>query len=176
VTGRHTFVDESERGGSVVVVAVVVPADLDGARRALLGLLLPGQSALHFKNERDGRRKQLLTAIGGCPVEALVYVSEAKSQVEARRDCLAAVVDDVAGEGTARLVLELPDGDLIADRRTLYDAVRKQSGTGALLRYDHLRAPAEPLLWVPDAVAWAWSHGGQWRDRVASLIAGVRQV
>lgn len=54
------------------------------------------------------------------------------------------------------MVLELSDGDLAADRRTLFEAVRRQCVSGQSLRYDHLRAPAEPLLWVPDAVAWAW--------------------
>lgn len=176
MTGRHAFVDESKRGGYVVVAAVVVPGELDDARRVLRGLLLPGQSALHFKNERDGRRRQLLTGICGLPVEALVYVSDAKGQATARRACLEAVVADLAGERAERLVLELSDGDLAADRRTLFEAVRKHSGTSAPLRYDHLRAPAEPLLWVPDAVAWAWSHGGPWRARISSLVTTVRQV
>lgn len=176
MTGRHAFVDESKRGGYIVVAAIVVPGDLDSARRALRGLLLPGQSALHFKNERDGRRRQLLSGMCGLPVEALVYVSGAKGQVEARRACLEAVVSDVVGECAERLVLELSEGDVAADRRTLFEAVRKHGGPEAPLRYDHLRAPAEPLLWVPDAVAWAWSHGGPWRDRVSPLVAGVRWV
>ena len=122
----------------------------------------------------------MLTAICELPVEALVYVSDAKSQVQARRACLEAVVADLVGEGAARLVLELSDGDLAADRRTLFASVRKYGedlpGTGASLRYDHLRATAEPLLWVPDAVAWAWSHGGAWGERVSSLVAGVQRV
>lgn len=158
------------------MAAVVVPGDLDSVRRELRGLLLPGQSALHFKNERDGRRRQLLGAICGLPVEAFVYVSAAKSQVEARRACLEALVADLAGEGAQWLVLELSDGDLAADRRTLFDAVRKHFEAGDGLRYAHLRASAEPLLWVPDAVAWAWSHGGGWRERVSSLVAGARDV
>lgn len=158
------------------MAAVVVPGDLDSVRRELRGLLLPGQSALHFKNERDGRRRQLLGAICGLPVEAFVYVSAVKSQVEARRACLEALVADLAGEGAQRLVLELSDGDLAADRRTLFDAVRKHFEAGDGLRYAHLRASAEPLLWVPDAVAWAWSHGGGWRERVSLLVAGARDV
>jgi hypothetical protein len=180
MSGRHAFVDESKRGGYVVVAAVVVPGDLDATRRALRGLLLPEQSALHFKNERDDRRRQLLTGICDLPVEALVYVSDAKGQVEARRACLRAVVADLVGEGAAWLVLELSDGDLAADRRTLFAAVREHQGDGSgpdgPLRYDHLRAAADPLLWVPDAVAWAWAHGGVWRERVSSLVAGVTQV
>ena len=168
--------DESKRGSYVVVAAVVVPGDLEDARRVLRGLLLPGQSALHFKNERDGRRRQLLTGICSLPVEAAVYVSDAKGQATARRACLEAVVADLAEEKAERPVLELSDGDLAADRRTLFDAGRKHAGTSPALRYDHLRAPAEPLLWVPDAVAWAWSHGSPWRARISSLVTNVRRV
>jgi hypothetical protein len=29
----------------------------------------------------------------------------------------------------------------------------------------------EPLLWVPDVVAWCYGNGGDWRRRVAPLVA-----
>ena len=35
------------------------------------------------------------------------------------------------------------------------------------LRWDLLVAKADPLLWVPDAVAWSWMRGGEWRRAVA---------
>jgi len=44
------------------------------------------------------------------------------------------------------------------------------------LRYDHLRASAEQLLAVPDAVAWCWACGGEWRRRGDPVVRLVRQV
>jgi hypothetical protein len=90
--GRHAFVDESKRGDYVVVAAVVVPAELVSIRRELRAMLLPGQSALHFKAEQDGRRRQLLAGISALPVEAYVYVSQSKNQVAGRKSCLQALV------------------------------------------------------------------------------------
>jgi hypothetical protein len=39
--------------------------------------------------------------------------------------------------------------------------------------YEHLRPFEEPLLWIPDAIAWAWGAGGDWRRRI-SIDAAVR--
>lgn len=175
MSGRHVFVDESKRGDYVVVAAVVDPAELTAIRRELRGLLLPGQSALHFKAERDGRRRQLLAAISGLPVEASVYVCPTKDHVVGRRSCLQALARDLVSEGAERLVLELSEGDLAADRRTLFEACRDGSGDIGL-RYDHLTAHAEPMLWVADAVAWAWTHDGRWRRQVDQLVSRVRHL
>ena len=173
--GRHAFVDESKRGDYVVVAAVVVPAELVSIRRELRAMLLPGQSALHFKAEQDGRRRQLLAGISALPVEAYVYISQTKNQVSGRKSCLQALVVDLVAEDAERLVLELSEGDLAADRRTLFEALRGQS-RGPGLRYNHLKAPAEPMLWVADAVAWAWTHDGRWRAQVDRLVARVTQL
>lgn len=32
------------------------------------------------------------------------------------------------------------------------------------------------LLAVPDAIAWCWAKGGQWRDRVQLLVTEVRLI
>jgi hypothetical protein len=34
------------------------------------------------------------------------------------------------------------------------------------LRYEHRRAAAEQLLTLPDAIAWCWAKGGDWRRRI----------
>lgn len=42
----------------------------------------------------------------------------------------------------------------------------------------HSPAPVEPLLWIADAVAWAWGRGGRWRVQATelSLLAAVKEV
>jgi hypothetical protein len=52
------------------------------------------------------------------------------------------------------------------DRRWLREATRR-FGCHKTLRWDVLVAKADPLLWVPDAVAWSWMRGGEWRRAVA---------
>jgi hypothetical protein len=170
--GVHVFVDESKRGAYVVVAAAVATTDLDATRRSLRGLLLPGQSALHFKDEQDGRRRSLLGSFTGLQVEGRVYVRHGGNQVAARQACLEALVEDLPS-GAERLVLELADGDLAADKRVLYAAQRKHAGTWT---YHHMRATQEPVLWAADGLAWAWSRGGSWRSSVTGLITKTVKV
>jgi len=44
------------------------------------------------------------------------------------------------------------------------------------LRYEHRRASSEVLLALPDAVAWCWAKGGDWRRRIAPAVTEVRTV
>jgi hypothetical protein len=109
------------------------------------------------------------------PVDATIFVSPLKDQVTARRLCLTAMIGVLAQQQAERVVLERADGDLAADKRTLFQAVRSAGVEGAL-RYDHLRASEEPLLWISDAVAWCWSHGGRWREATHPLVRAVLDV
>ena len=171
--GAHAFLDESKQRTYVVTIALAPPGDLNVLRRALRAQLLPGQSAVHFKHERDGRKRQVLRAMLALPVIAMVYECDLPGQNRARQACLRALVDDLIQLKAERLVLEIAEGDLAADRRTLFEAVR---ASGQELRYDHVRPATEPMLWVSDAVAWAWCRNTQWRRQVAPLVAQVRKV
>ena len=67
------------------------------------------------------------------------------------------------------LVLAQDDSTLKSDRRILFEAAGKY-GIRDQLTYHHLRAKQEPMLWIPDAVAWCLAKGGEWPDRVRPLI------
>jgi hypothetical protein len=34
----------------------------------------------------------------------------------------------------------------------------------------------EPLLWLPDIIAWCYGRGGTWRDAVEPLVAEVIEI
>jgi hypothetical protein len=72
-------------------------------------------------------------------------------------------------------VLEQDDSILRWDRKFLYEAVRA-AGLEGRVRYEHHRAKAELLLSVPDAIAWCWARGGQWKEHVKPAIMQVKQV
>jgi hypothetical protein len=42
--------------------------------------------------------------------------------------------------------------------------------------YAHVPPTTEPMLWVPDAIAWAYGNGGDWRRRAARLITDTVDV
>jgi len=73
VSGSHVFVDETKRRGYLLVAGVVLPEDLDGVRRVLRGLVLPGQRRLHMKDESDSRKRSIATAISVSDVQATIY-------------------------------------------------------------------------------------------------------
>lgn len=174
MSGAHVFVDESERGPSYYVAAAVFASgDLDAARRQLRALLRPGMRRLHMTHEKDAFKKRILTTLPGTGVRARLYTCRAKPTV-ARPACLAAVVRDAVSAGAERLVLE----DLSQarhDRQLIRDTLSK-APSPATLRYEHLAAHADPLLWVADALAWSAGAGAAWRKLAEPMIDQRHQV
>ncbi len=126
--------------------------------------------------ESDPRRKVIAATLVGAGIRANVYDAGRRygRELDARQACLRAVVDDVAPHAGSMLILEQDDSLLEWDRRCLYAHTRSVGATS--LRYAHRRAAADPLLGVPDAIAWCWAKVGDWRRRIAPVVAEVREV
>lgn len=172
----HLFIDETKRHGYLLVAAAVVPGDVAALRKLVRGLVLPGQRRLHMKAESDRRRRSIATAVAATGIRATVYDagSRYRTDLERRAACLEAVVADAARRGDAMLVLDQDDTLIASDRKLLYRATR--AAGDPQLRYEHHRAAAEQLLALPDAIAWCWAKGGDWRRRVEAVVTDVRQV
>lgn len=93
----------------------------------------------------------------------------------ARKLCLEHLVGDLAELHAHRLVIEQDDSLVRSDQEVLFHAVRSH-GVESELVYEHMSPRMEPLLWIPDAIAWSWVKGGEWRDRIAPLIADVETL
>jgi len=44
------------------------------------------------------------------------------------------------------------------------------------LRYEPRRTVTEQLLALPEAIAWCWVKGGDWRRRIEPIVTTVREV
>lgn len=171
----HAFVDESQRVRYMICAAIISPDDLQAARRGLRGMLLPRQRRLHFVNDSPKRRRILLDAMRELPVRTRLYISAEKEPI-ARQRAIEALLVDLLALGGQRLVIECREASQDErERRLIATAVRRRAAP-ADLSYDHLRAREEPLLWVSDAVAWAYGAGPQWRRRAEPLITHVQDV
>lgn len=170
----HVFVDETKRQSLLLAAAALPPYRVATARRALLGLVLPGQRRLHLVKESDARRKQILDTITELKPVVTIYDASACPRRQQREACLRMLVADLATTRAERVVLELDEAVLDLDRTVLYRQVRELGATE--LRYEHLRTYEEPLLAIPDAIAWCWSNGRAWRQRVRELVHAVRIV
>jgi hypothetical protein len=170
----HVFVDETKECGFLMTAAVVRQRELDVARKTVRGLVLPGQRRLHFASERDSRRQQILDALLPLTVEVTAYDGSAHPHRRQRDACLERMVADLVEHGAEMLVLERDDSVMEQDRKLLYRRVR-ELGYERLV-YRHHRAHEEPLLAIPDAIAWCLQRGGHWKDRVHELVGEIHLV
>lgn len=178
ISGRsvHGFVDESKYRGYYMAITVLAPHRLASARRDIRGLRLRGQERVHFSEERSTRRREIVQTI--CRLDAELWIYDGSNHDDdrnARTSCLRHVVSDLAAVAEQRLVIEQDDSLVAADRADLWAAVRRAKVT-ARLTYEHLPPRSEPLLWVPDATAWCWAHGGSWQSSIEPTVSRLRAV
>jgi len=83
------------------------------------------------------------------------------------------LVRDLVAAGGARPVLERDDSIIVHDRRAIRAA---RARAADLVRFDHMRATDEPLLWPADAIAWAWYRDRSWRALVDPIVDGVTET
>ncbi len=173
----HAFIDESKAKDYLLVAAVVLPGQLADARRTVRSLVLPRQPRLHMKKESDARRKQILDAFAGLAPVVTIYRAGAayRTELERRARCLDALVADAAEAQHTHLYLERDESLVRRDRQQLIETTRAL-GCADTLAYRHEAAASEPLLAIPDAFAWAWAKGGDWRRRCAPVVEGVVDV
>lgn len=175
IMNAHVFVDESKNRRYLVAAAFLMPDRLANARKRICELQMPGQRRVHFTKERDSRRREILSAICGFSPVLRLYHARSIPNLKAARDaCLERLVDDLAETDARMLVLERDDSVVDKDRRLIAHHAAKVGYPN--LRYVHLRAHEEPLLAIPDAVAWCWVKGGEWRQRVEPLVCELREL
>ena len=162
------YADESIRGRDYIMCVSLIPSsDARTARRKLRGLAARGQRRIHFATESDKRRRALLSQIATVGTSSVIYVARHRDQVAARSAIVEVVTADLLTSGVTFFVLESREGQDHRDRAII-------AGELGTLRpppfgYTHRTPGGEPLLWVPDAVAWAWGRGNKWRTTIREL-------
>lgn len=177
--GTHYFIDETKAKGYVVVAVACPDTTLSVARRTLGKLILPGQRSIHMKHESSRRRRQIASEVAKLRrigIGAIVVDAGRGHDAEyVRRDrALRVLVELAAADRVASLVLDLDQTLIARDARTLTDA-RRMMGTGSIT-YSHQSLAQQPLLALPDVVAWCWARGGDWRRSISTLITSTIRV
>jgi hypothetical protein len=171
--GLNIFVDESKQSGYWMVAAILVDREVPEMRKMLQGLVMRGQRRIHMKKESDPRKRLIIDSLRRSAVVCSVYDASAfRWDLEARAACLSALVEDSRAQPST-MVMEQDDSLVLADRRVLFGACRDAD---ARMSYRHERAATEPLLCVPDAVAWCWAKRGDWRRRIEPVVTRVRRL
>jgi hypothetical protein len=167
----HVFVDESKAKGLLMAATACDAAEVNAHHRTMASLLMPRERRIHFTKEAPARRRKILGVLAEFGLDVRLYQAE-KNNAAGREACLNAVVGDVA-DSAERLVVERDETTVTFDKQVLFHAARKY-GCSDSLHYELLAAHADPLLWVPDAVAWSWMKGGEWRGLVAPYSNLIR--
>ena len=167
------FVDESVRGRRYLMACVMAEArHLPELRLAMRALAV--HERVHFNNESARRKRLVLSAIAEMPIGVFIAVAQrgyGATEFAARNVCLAAVVARVQRIDVPRLVIESRDDDREDERQLV--RVRQPE---PWLVFEHRRASAEPMLWVADAVAWAYGAGANWRLLIEPVVDDVSEL
>lgn len=167
------FIDETKASGYTIVSAAIVPADVALMRKKVAELRKPGQRRIHFVKENDSRRREILSAFGRLGVSCQLYSAPGLTDAVARERCLVELIGDAASGKVSRIVLERDDSIVEFDRRILYRELELH-GMRDKVTYAHETSASEQLLCIPDAVAWSYARGGDWKTRVQPLLSGVK--
>ena len=169
--GRVVYIDESQRDGRYLLASMAIPAALVPKVRKDVLLLAPRGSGVvrrHFVRESEADRRKLLAAYKSLEgADHLVYVAErGERPLNQRERCLDLLIAELVGQGISRVVLDhMDDTHQRRDRSVLG---RRLDGT----RVSYVHEPAhsrEPMLWVPDAIAWCAGHRA-WRRELQGWV------
>jgi hypothetical protein len=167
--GDRIFVDESKNKKYVVAATSVPPDRIQDCQKTLRGLLLPGQTRLHFTREGDRRRKVILAEMAKLDVWVGIWQVAGLREREARRICLTAVVEAAFQTQAESVIFERDESLERSDRRLVFELSQRFAETKPV-PFRHSDPQEQPLLWVSDAVAWCYSRGGDWTRRVSPLV------
>lgn len=169
----HMFVDESERRGYRLVATTVELSALHSTRSLMRGLLLPSERRVHFKSEKDSRRKFIISQLVRAEFRVRIYLQPGRGE-HIRGNLLELLVREAIENGVTRLVLD--SRDQAANARDRVAIASRTKAREAGLAYEHIQASGEPALWISDAVAWCHGAGGDWPRRIAPLVVSTTRL
>lgn len=166
--------DENKAQGFRLATVLVQDSQASRARAAMRGHVAAGAHRVHFVKERPARRRAILATIAGLGVIVVVIEAPVGCRAnEQRHATISELTRWACASGARRIVIERDENSIALDRRVIESALAELPGRREL-EYAHVPARSEPLLWIADAVAWAWARGGEWRHLVE--LMGTRVI
>ncbi len=163
------FIDESKDPRYVLAATLVNESEIARLRKTVRALVRPGQRSIHFYKEKNSHRRKLLSTYERLGFKTLIFESTHRNDLEARRECFDALIGVVAEFNILRLVIE-KDVSILKFDEAMIEKLIRVNGLQDELGFEHFLRHEEPLLWVPDAVAWCANRGGEWRERASGLV------
>jgi hypothetical protein len=166
----NSYIDESVRGSQYLLAAVIVEHTRhQDIRRELKGLRQFGRSSLHMHKEVIGRKRLIANSVSQMEIACVLAVQELSGQslMSARNTCLNELAGHTLIRATSQLTLE-SSNSIELDKKILSNSAYEYSGK--FPHYRHLPSAQEPLLWLPDIIAWCVGKGGEFENLVRPLL------
>jgi hypothetical protein len=165
---RSVFIDESKSKGFLLCAVEVDANSVPALRKTINSLRLRGQSGIHFVSESPRRKRQILTTLSGFDLQITLISASGSRETELRRACLQAFIQTLQRGTSYQIWIDQDDSHLALDRSTL-SASLALVGLSELVTFSHSKTRHQPLLLLPDAVAWSRTRGGEWAQRIQSM-------
>lgn len=167
---HQIFVDESLRPESYFLVSVAIPSTLIERLRHEMRNTLPSHGQqLHMSKETSVTRKRALNFVARLAPKIIVISNYQYgiSKIQARSECITKLCAIEIIQTASFLTFDSTNS-LEIDRRILKSAA--QSSTNFFPIYRHVSSKSEPLLWLPDIIAWSWGRGSDWKSQISHLV------
>lgn len=116
-----------------------------------------------------GRKRLIANSVAQMEITCVLAVQELNGQslISARMKCLNELLGKELVRETSQLTLE-SSNSIELDKRILSNIAYEYSGK--FPHYRHMISAQEPLLWLPDIVAWCVGKGGEFENLVRPLF------
>ena len=171
----NTYIDESARSGYILAGVNVPQTQQNAIRRVLRNLRAPDSSHIHMYRESRRRQEMISNIVAELDLKAwVISVAPETAKEPLARDLAMKSISEIQSIRNSG-ILTL---DYINRHRADNSILRNiaQNADYQFPHYRHMNSRHEPLLWLPDIVAWCYGRGGPWRDAVEPLVDEVIEI
>jgi hypothetical protein len=168
-------VDESKSKKFIMAAVQIDSAEAPRARKVLSGLRLKGQQHIHFANEGPSRRRRILSEITKIDLHCTFLVTDQKDEKQGRQNCLNELIETLIRSEEYLIILDYDENHIVSDKQVIRSALEKR-GLTSLVTYRHERSRSQPLLWLPDILAWTLARSGEWSKSLSRFTTTTKRV
>ena len=161
VVTRSVFIDESKAKDFILCAVSIDNNALHLARSVTRQQVMAGQRYVHFVSESRNRKLAILNAYSNINLTADFFIVKEGTAAQRRSKALRQLVRTLPISTSVNLVFDNDENYTAMDREILRAELTRMSMV-PLVSYSHLPYRNEPLLWLPDALAWTKAKGKEW--------------
>ena len=172
---HNVYLDESIRSSYFLCAVVISSSETARLRAHLKKLRTAGQTAIHMQTETTARQAQIADSLHDVPCKALIIdvAMPRRADLAARKQALEQACSHTFLQDAQLITLD-SSNSITQDRQTIAQATTVKNLN--FPHYRHMNSRHEPLLWLPDIIAWCYGRGGTWRDAVEPLVTEVIEL